>query len=163
MLLCLAACTRQAPQIPSQRKGSAPVVDSTQLALLEMNQQLAQAADQHLAAFVLTLPESYALYEANVWGTVLEIGDTSSNAPERGQTWTLHMAVYTLDGRLLTDSEGAYCIGKNELPQAVDANIGEWYRGSRVRLYAPWYAAYGMRGTDIIPPYENIRIDLEIK
>ena len=73
------------------------------------------------------------------------------------------MIVYSLDGRLLEDSEGIYMIGKLELPRAVDANIPDWHPGSKIRMYAPWYSAYGMKGTAHIPPYENVLIEIKLR
>ena len=73
------------------------------------------------------------------------------------------MKVCDLNGHLLQDSEGTYTIGKYELPVAVDLNIGEWHQGTRIKMFAPWYSAFGMQGTKEIPPYENVMIELELK
>jgi hypothetical protein len=48
VLAMMLGCVRQGPQRPSQRKGETPPVDSAALALLELNKQLAQAADQQM-------------------------------------------------------------------------------------------------------------------
>jgi len=61
------------------------------------------------------------------------------------------------------DAEGTYRIGEHELPQGVDANIGELHRGGKARMLVPWYAAYGISGTETVPPYENVIIDIELK
>lgn len=161
--LLLVACGPQAPQRPSQRKGEAPKADSASLALLELNQQLALAADKQLTQFAQTREEPYALYEANTWMTILDPGDTTSPTPKTDEQWTVRMLTYTLDGQLLIDSEGTFRIGKQELPLAVDANIHELHRGAKARLIAPWYAAYGLQGTEYIPPYENVIIEIELK
>lgn len=161
LLFC--SCGHQVPQRPSQRKGQEVQVDSTALALMELNQQLAMSADKQLAAFVKTQEETYAFYDANTWVTILNHGDENSAMPKSGEEWVIRMHTYDLEGNLLLDSEGTYCIGKQELPLAVEANIHEWHRGAKIRLVAPWYAAYGLKGTKEIPPYENIIIDLELK
>lgn len=165
MLLCalLAGCGHQAPQRPSQRKSEAPKVDSAQLALLELNHQLAIAADQQLAQLTQAQDTPYALYENNVWMAVLDRGDETSATPMPEQEWTIAMRIYNLSGQLLVDSEGTYRIGKRELPEGVEANIGELHRGARARMFVPWYAAYGISGTEQIPPYENVIIDVELK
>ncbi len=161
--LLLVACGKPAPQIPSQRKSSAPAVDSAALALMELNQQLAMTADQQLAQFAQTQEEQYALYEANTWMYISENGDTNSSSPAPEEEWTVHMRTYTLTGELLIDTEGSYRVGKCELPQAVDANMGELHHGAKARLLAPWYSAYGLHGTDAVLPYENVIIELELK
>lgn len=158
-----AACGHQAPQRPSQRKSEAPKADSAQLALMAMNQQLALAADQQLAQIAQGQPQPYALYENKVWMTILDRGDETEPTPAADEQWTVAMRIYDLKERQLVDSEGSYRIGKCELPQGVDANIGELHRGGKARLYVPWYAAYGISGTEQIPPYENVIIDIELK
>lgn len=165
--IALTACTPQSPQIPSQRMSghgsSTERTDSATLALMELNKQLALAADQQLLQLAQAQEESYALYEMNTWITILDAGDTDSPTPALDEVWTLRMRTYTTARQLLMDSEASYRIGRQELPQAVEANIGEWHRGAKVRLLAPWYAAYGLQGTPEIPPYENVIIEIELK
>ncbi len=161
LLLC--ACTQQAPQRPSQRKGQAPAVDSAQLALMEMNMRLAEAADQQVLQAVQAQQEPYALYEAQTWMTILEQGDTQRPQPKNGESCTVHMKVFNLDGKLLVDSEGSYRLGKGELPKGIDDNLPELYPGTKVRMYLPWYIAFGQQGTEHIPPYENVMIELDLR
>ena len=73
------------------------------------------------------------------------------------------MRILSLEGQLYSDIEQTAHAGKYELPSAIDANITEWHHGAKVKLLAPWYAAYGIKGTDEIPPYENVMIELELK
>ena len=76
IIACLiAGCTNTAPQRPSQRKGEAPKADSTALALMELNQQMAQAADDQLHRLAQEQSEPYALYERGVWAYVIDRGD----------------------------------------------------------------------------------------
>lgn len=158
-----ASCTHQAPQRPSQRKSETPAPDSTQLALMELNQQLAQAADRQLAQIAQAQETPYALYEDNVWMAILDRGDEDSPSPAPEEEWRIAMQLYALSGQMYLDTEGTYRIGKHELPQGVDANIGELHRGGKARMYVPWYAGYGISGTAEIPPYENLVIDIELK
>ena len=161
--MLLTACGHQSPQRPSQRKSDAPKADSAQLALLELNQQLAIAADQQLAQLAQAQDEPYALYESNVWLTILERGNEDDGPPALDEEWNIAMRVYSLSGQLLTDTEGSYRIGRRELPQGVEENISELYRGGKARMLVPWYAAYGVSGTTDIPPYENVIIEVELK
>lgn len=162
-VLLFAACGGQAPQRPSQRTGRAPEPDSASLALLTLNQQLAQSADEQLMQLVQTLDEGYALYEGGVWMHIIDRGDESSPAPQPGEERTVHMRVYTLGGQLLEDSEGTYRIMKHELPPAVDMHISELHTKGTARMYVPWYSAFGLQGTDHIPPYENVIIETELR
>ena len=161
--ILLASCSPQAPQRPSQRKGESPKPDSASLALMELNRQLTIAADQQLAQLAQAQDVPYALYEAGAWMTVHEWGDTDSDSPKAGEEWTVRIRTYDLAGHLLLDSEAGYRIGMHELPQAVDENIVELHKGGRARLLAPWYSAYGIKGTEHIPPYENVIIEIELK
>lgn len=163
VLLLTAGCGHQAPQRPTQRKGEAPKADSAALALMEFNQQLAVSADKQIMEYVHAQDESYALCEANTWMRIIERGDETAAAPVSGEEWTVHMRTYDLEGHLLLDSEGSYRIGKQELPPAVDTNIGALHPGGKARLVAPWYSAYGLKGTAEIPPYENVIIEITLK
>lgn len=161
--LLLLSCGQKGPQSPSQRMGESPKPDSAQLALMEFNRQMAETADKALGQLVKAQEEPYALYEGSTWVTILEHGDIDNPQPKRGEEWIVHMRIYALDGRLLEDSKGTYTIGKLELPYAVDANITEWHRHCHIRMYAPWYSAFGMKGTEEIPPYENVIIELDLE
>lgn len=157
------SCGHQAPQTPSQRKGLAPQVDSAQLALLQLNQQLAEAADRELTALAQKQDSAFALYEAGTWVHISSLGDTTTPTPQANEEWIIRMCVYDLTMHLLVDSEAGYRIGKRELPQAVEENIGELHHGAQARLLAPWYTAFGLRGTEHVPPYENVIIDIELR
>ena len=160
--LLLAGCTGTAPQRPSQRKSEAPKADSTALALMELNHQLAQAADEQLLRLAQVQQAPYALYERGVWANVIEKGDTDRPVMP-GEECELHMTVFSLADKQYMDSDLTAKVGKCELPAAVDENITEWHHGAKVRMLAPWYAAYGIKGTDYIPPYENVIIELNIR
>ena len=158
-----AACGHQAPQRPSQRMGEGPKPDSALMARMNFNRELASAADEQLIRYVQEQDETYALYDAGTWVLILEPGDPTTPTPQPNDEWTVHMRTLDLKGRLLLDSEGTYRIGKNELPMAVDENIRELHHGAKARLIAPWYAAYGLKGTDHVPPYENVIIEIELR
>ena len=161
--LLMVSCGGKGPQIPSQRKGEAPKADSTQLALLELNQHLAETADAELLRFVQAQEEPYAQYELGTWVKIIDIGQTEKDRIQRGEECTVHMRVRSLAGKLYSDTEQTFKAGKYELPTAIDANITEWHHGARMTLIAPWYAAYGIKGTAQVPPYENVIIELEIR
>ena len=109
----LAACSQPDPQRPSRRMGEEPKKDTVQLALLEMNQQMALAADKQLTQFAQAQDEVFALYESNTWIHIYTPGDTSTPSPKTDEEWTVHMRVYDLKEHLLVDSEASYRIGKN--------------------------------------------------
>lgn len=163
LVLLLAACTGQGPQRPSQRKGQAPEADSSALALLALNQKMAQAADEQLAGLVKAQEESYALYEGNAWMHIISFGDKQTETPKADEEWSIRMKVYALDGQLLEDTDRTFRIMRHELPYAVDRNIDILHHGARAKIYAPWYSAFGMQGTAHVEPYENVIIEIELR
>lgn len=159
----MVSCGGKGPQIPSQRKGEAPKADSTQLALLELNQQLRESADATLLHWVQRQEELYAQYEMGTWVHLTDVGRTESERIQEGEECTVHLRVTSLEGKLYSDTEQTAKAGKYELPAAIDANLQEWHHGAKMKMIAPWYAAYGIKGTDHVPPYENVIIELEIR
>ncbi len=146
--------------------------ENESLALLELNMQLHKAADESLRSIVQEEMRAksdaeggltYAMYEGGVWATIIERGDVERGAPKLGEECTARMRVMRLDGALYSDEELTAPVGKYEWPAAVDRNITEWNHGAKIRMYAPWYAAYGIAGKDPIPPYENVIIELDIE
>ena len=161
LVLLMAGCGGKGPQIPSQRKGQAPAIDSAEMAVMELNMHLARTADNELTRIASSQDEPYAVYDVNVWMHIVDRGN--EDLPSPTGTCTLHMCTYTLDGKLLIDEEGTYRLGKNELPAGVEWNLDEMHPGGKAKLYVPWYVAYGQQGTDRIPPYENVFIEIELR
>ena len=158
--LLLTGCGQVDPQRPTQRKSAAPAVDSTQLALMELNQRLTVAADDQLTQ-IAQQEGQFVLYERGTWVKTVQWG--TGEKVNSGEPCSVHMRIFSLDGKLYYDAEQTALVGKYELPAAIDENIPEWNHGAQLILLVPWYAAYGIKGTEQIPPYENIRIELEIK
>ena len=162
-LALLCGCGGKGPQRPSQRKGEKPQEDTTQLALMEMTLRMAEAADQAVEQAVQAREETFALYEAHAWIHISDPGQTDEPTLQPEKSYPIHMRVYTLEGKLLEDNQGTDTIGKNQLPHAVDRNLREMHPGAKMRMYAPWYTAFGQQGTEHVPPFENVIIDLEIQ
>ena len=162
--LLLTACSKpQPPQRPSHRMGDPIGVDSAQLALMEMNAQMAHAADAELTRLAQQQEEPYALYHTNTWVHIFARGNENLPAPEDGEEWLVHMRIFDVKEHLLLDTEQTFRIGKRELPLGVDANIKELHPGGKARLLVPWYSAYGIQGTTEIAPYENLIIEIELR
>ena len=165
LLLSLSGCGGRGPQRPSQRSGTKPETDSTTLARMEMNQRLAIAADEEVLRYVQGVEDAERFAQmpfSNAWVCIVEKGDEQSNSPQKDEVWQLHIKTDALNGRLLLDTEQEYRIGRNELPMCIEMNISEWHRGTKVKIVAPWYAAYGMMGTEDVPAYENVLLEISI-
>lgn len=164
VLFMLSGCGgHKGPQRPSRRMGEAPQADSAQIALMELNMQMAQNADRELQAIAQSNEGKYTLYEQGAWVHIIQHGDVYSEPIHDGEECVLHMRVSSLNGTLYYDLHNSYRIGQNELPAAVRQNIREWHHGSRMQILVPWYSAYGLSGTEVVPPYENVIIELEIE
>ena len=142
--------------------GQAPEPDSTQLALIERHHHLALAADEEITRFVQASGENYALYDNHTWLLITDKGDEDRPLMD-GEEKEMHLKVYDLRGRLLEDTRRRYRIGKMELPVCIEHNMEPLRSHSRVKILAPWYAAFGAQGTSGVPPYTNVMIDLEIQ
>ena len=163
----LVGCSEQSPQRPSQIKRGAEVAASDthdlegEMALMQLNKELAEAADATLHRLATEQTEPYALYEGGVWAHVETVGE--GEKPQEGEECTVHMRVMHMDGQLFSDEEMTAVVGKYVFLPAVDKNISEWPHGSSIRMLVPWYSAYGIQGTEQVPSYENVMIELDIR
>ena len=64
---------------------------------------------------------------------------------------------------MLQDIEGVYAIMHLDMPIAVEEAVVDMYEGEKAVVYAPWYVAYGMQGTNVVKPYTNVRFDVTLK
>lgn len=67
------------------------------------------------------------------------------------------MVVKDLQGNLLLDEQKEYRLGHCDLPEAVEHNLA-----AQRSILAPYYVAFGSQGTDAIPPYTNVIIEIEL-
>ncbi|MGN0235567.1 MAG: hypothetical protein ACI4BD_04540 [Paludibacteraceae bacterium] len=158
-------CNHRGPQRPSQRSGTAPKEDSAALALMEMNQRMAMAADEEVLRYVQAREDAERFAQmplSSAWVRIVERGDEQSALPQKDEVWRLHIKTYSLQGRLLLDTEQEYRMGRSELPMCIEMNISEWHHEAKVMIAAPWYAAYGMMGTEDVPAYENVLLEISI-
>lgn len=165
LLLSASGCGGRGPQRPSHRSGTRPKADSAALALMEMNQRMAIAADEEVLQYVQGREDAARFAQmpfSNAWVRVLEKGDEQGACPQKDETWRLHIKTYSLRGQLLLDTEQEYRIGRNELPMCIEMHINEWHRGAEVVIAAPWYSAHGMMGTEDVPAYENVLLEIRI-
>ena len=165
LLLSASGCGGRGPQRPSHRSGTRPKADSAALALMEMNQRMAIAADEEVLQYVQGREDAARFAQmpfSNAWVRVLEKGDEQGACPQKDETWRLHIKTYSLQGQLLLDTEQEYRIGRNELPMCIEMHINEWHRGAEVVIAAPWYSAHGMMGTGDVPAYENVLLEISI-
>jgi FKBP-type peptidyl-prolyl cis-trans isomerase len=54
-------------------------------------------------------------------------------------------------------------VGAGDLPTAINRALKLMCAGEQMRIISPWYAAYGIEGTNSIKPYSNLIILLTIE
>lgn len=157
MLGILCGCTpKTGAQSPSIRNGQRVRTDTTILQLIEINQHLAEEADMQVARY----SEGYALSEAGYWTRGLRVADKPLADGERVE---MLIAIYGLDGTLYESVAQEQTIGKTEHAQAVVEVLQEMEHGQHVSILAPWYVAFGGTGAHNVPPYTNVRIEIDVK
>lgn len=153
----LCSCTpKTGAQSPCTRNGHHTRSDTTLLQLIEINQHLAEEADRQVAQH----SEGYALRETGFWTRGLKTAEHSLTEGERVDT---RIAIYGLDGTLYESVAQEQTIGKIEHAQAVVEVLSEMEHGQHVSILAPWYVAFGGTGGHNVPPYTNVRIELDVK
>lgn len=152
-LLC--SCQRTKPQAPSHRQAQ----DTAQVALLLMTQRMAEEADKELTNYVNHVDSGYTLNESGIWYRYTK--RTNEKRWQKGEDVELHAQIYTMDGKLLTDSRETIALGKGETLQSVENILQTMRRGEACELLVPWYQAFGVSGSEEVPPYTNIKINME--
>jgi hypothetical protein len=112
-------------------------VDSSTIKLLELNRQLADAADHALVQMLDSL-DGYNQLPCGAWvryERLSDEGDTLTPKPE--ETWTVIMHTRTLSGDLLTDEQKTVAIHKRELPEAVEEAIETMHNRDKAYILAP--------------------------
>lgn len=152
-LLC--SCQRTKPQAPSHRQAQ----DTAQVALLLMTQRMVEEADKELTNYVNHVDSGYTLNESGIWYRYTK--RTDEKRWQKGEDVELHAQIYTMDGKLLTDSRETIALGKGETLQSVENILQTMRRGEACELLVPWYQAFGVSGSEEVPPYTNIKINME--
>ncbi len=157
MAICsmLMACGKTQPQRPTF-KNRPQAADSTVVALVEVNQRMAADADSRLARYAT---EDYALQEEGYW--VSGLHDIETGFSDSTQV-CVRMQVYDTEGNLYEDRHETFCVGKTGDMRVLDPVLRQLHSGDSVSILAPWYMAYGSLGSQVVPPYTNVRIELRV-
>lgn len=159
LVLALVACAPQSPQCPSQRSGQQTEPDSMTLAMVELHQRLADAADIELNRYIQDHPGRWFEQKDGSWAIGIELIDAKHQTS--GTIYSLHLITRDLQGNLLSDVQGEYELGKCQLPSSVENCLSAQCSG-HFKVLAPWYVAYGSKGNDFIPGYQNVIIEVYI-
>lgn len=159
------SCQRTAPQRPTVHgRTQKTQVDSATMQLLSFNQQMTDAADRELTAWVRRdSAHTWSQREDGVWIRRDSTFVHNEGSPlENGQTIRLHMQIRRLDGTLVIDTQENHTLGNNRLPIGIENTIREMMPESGCTIAVPWYVGYGVQGNDIIGKYENILVTIQL-
>lgn len=137
-------------------------VDSAMMAQMQKNVRLADMADKECGAKVEESDRRYAMDIIGFWYSKT-VHNEQGDSLHMGDEVEIHMQVKNLDGKLLLDSKHPIVIGEDEEVMAVKGALRMMQAGEEMQIITPWYAAYGMHGTEIIAPYSNLEIILTVK
>jgi hypothetical protein len=137
-------------------------LDSTMLAQLELNANLAAAADKECSAFVQADSIEYTMDDFGFWYTKTITSNTTDTI-QRGEEVIVHIQINKLGGTLISDAKLTHIVGNGDLPTAITRSLKMMHYGEQMRIVTPWYTAYGVEGTKLIKPYSNLLIIITIE
>jgi len=164
VILCMVAgfimaCGQTKPQRPTFR-GEQPHADSTSLQLIAMHQTMAEQADLQLARIA---DKDYVLMEENFWVKGLKDGNPEQPLLQEGDYVDLSVAFYDMHDRMLANHQANVLLGQVDEIQAVVQVLPYLKRNMHVSMLVPWYLAFGSAGNREIPPYENLKVEVNIQ
>ena len=159
LILLLPACGKTKPQSPSNRRGETQQ-DTAAMALVLMNQRLAEQADKEVLEYVRQQDApQYALANAGYW--TRRLMRTDNQQIDRQATLDIRLLIYNLQGQMLIDSRETVSIPEGNLIFPVVETLWSMNYGESAELVIPWYAAFGAAGNSFVPPYTNVKIIIE--
>lgn len=157
-VLSLIGCSRTKPQSPSNRRVESK--DSASIALVLMNQRLAQQADKEILDYIKSFnQEQYTLMETGYW--YKKLNRTDGDVIINGKEIDLRIIMSELnDNRMLTDIRKYQKVSESQMLFAIWETLLQMHLGEHAVLIVPWYAAYGSTGCSDVPPYTNLKIEI---
>ena len=161
LLLSIAfvAC-QQTPQQVNRRNLQQPI-DSALIAQMQFNTRMAEQADKTCLAIVEADTLQYVMDDFGFWYTKTIKAPTDTL--QKGQEVNAHICISEINGDLTLDTKIPVVVGAGDLPTAINRALKLMCVGEQMRIISPWYAAYGIEGTNSIKPYSNLIILLTIE
>ena len=156
--LAFAAC-QPTPQRVTHLHQELPV-DSALLAQMQFNTRMATEADKACLAIVEADTLQYTLDDFGFWYT--KTISLPSDTLQKGQEVNAHIQITEINSNLMIDTKMPIVVGSGDLPTAINRALKIMCMGEQMRIITPWYAAYGIEGTNTIKPDSNLIILLTI-
>lgn len=157
--ILLTGCQQQ-PQ-RARHLGTKKDVDSVTLAKLQFNQQMVLAADRLCLEIANADTLQYTIDDFGFWYAKTIATDLDSI--HKGDSVELHIQISEMDGKMISDTKNQFIVRSGDLPLAIVRSLKTMRRGEQMRIISPWYTAYGVDGTNIIKPYSNLLIILQVE
>lgn len=158
LLISLAiACTRQVPQLPSNKVTAA---DSSGVALQLANEKLISGENSIVQNFIAKSNIDFQKSNSGLWYKIYKI-EKYQNKPKQGQNCKINYFVFSLENKLLYNETKNIVIGKKQLINGIEETLLFLSEGDSAIAVIPWYIGYGMKGNDRIPPYTSVVVHLK--
>lgn len=155
--LLLAACS-PAPQ-PVRRLHEKAVPDSLLLVQMRFHYHMATAADSLCCVVVQRDSLRYAQDIYGFW--YCKTRSAAADTLRSGDPVRLRLRLREFGGRMIADEEDLFAVDDGTLPTAVARSLRMMGYGEQMQVIAPWYTAYGVEGSSIVPPYTNLCITID--
>ena len=160
LVVCLAVCSG-CGRVRPQGAANKPQTDSTAIALMELNMQLAGEADQMLVDSVKASGLPYVLDLRNFWYCLTPA--TDGEPLQDGMRVEYSATIRDLrSGALIEDVTEEVEVGKQQALRAIDYVFPLMRERQQATILAPYYDAYGRDGNEAVPPLTNVKIQLYV-
>ena len=157
LLLTIASCTRQAPQLPANK---AQGVDSMALFTQKANELLVESEDSIVALYVRSKGLDMTQSESGLWYKINS--KNSGEKPRELETCKVWYSVSLLTDSVVLEQTETIVIGKKQIINGIEEVLMLLNKGDEAHMVIPWYLAYGMKGCgDEVPAYTSIKVHLK--
>lgn len=156
ILIAAIGCTRQAPQLPANKQSG---IDSLTLAVQTANQRLIAGEDSLLSAYIHQHDLDFTMTSTGLWYKfeTQNIG----KKPQELEACKLWYRISLLSDSLLLEKTETILIGKKQIINGIEEAVLLMHQGDEAHLIIPWYLAYGMKGSETVPPYTSIKVHVK--
>lgn len=157
LLLTIASCTRQAPQLPANKQLQ---VDSLAISVQKANELLIAGEDSIIAAYIRTKGLKMTQSTSGLWYEIKS--KNTGKKPRELENCKLWYSVSLLTDSIVMERTETIVIGKKQIINGIEEALMLMSPGDEAHLLIPWHLAYGMKGSgDEVPAYTSIKVHLK--
>ena len=157
-LVVLISCTKQAPQLPSNKF----VADNSDTqTLLAINQNLALKEDSLLEIFAKK-DQSFKKNDLGFWYKIVRAGN-GLKVKDKTEC-NISYQLMLINGKIVEKSNKQIVIGKKQIVIGLEEGLKLLHYGDSATFIIPWYLGYGMKGNKpLIPAYTSIIYQIKLE